>query len=260
MYYFCVLIQILFMRSLFFLSILMTMLQLNLTGQVTSGAIVYKHTSNINIEGMPPHIASSMPKSAENSMQLLFTKTESLYRKNPDFKEVEDPNDNRPRFFKRMRENMVNTYFKDLDQNTLLQQTNFMGKDFLISDELNNLKWKVSAGEQKTILGYTCMKAYYKDSVNNYVVFFTPQIPVGQGPDTFGGLPGLILEVQSEQVHIIATNISTDDKSDKVVVKRPDKGTKIEKVAFEQLKAEKLKEQTEMQSRQGPSRGMFMRN
>ena len=248
------------MRSLFFWSILMTMLQLNLTGQATNGAVVYRHTSNIDTESMPPHIAANMPKSAENSMLLLFTKTQSLYKKNPDFKEVEDPNDNRPRFFKRMQDNAVNIYFKDSDHNTLVQQTNFMGKDFLISDELKNLKWKVSAGEQKAILGYTCMKAYYKDSVNNYVVFFTPQIPVSQGPDIYGGLPGLILEVQSEHVHIIATNIATEEKPGDVAIKQPDKGTKMEKAAFEQLKAEKMKEQVEMRSGQGHSRGMFIRH
>jgi len=50
------------------------------------------------------------------------------------------------------------------------------------------------------------MKASYKDSTTNIIVFFTPQIPLRYGPDKFGNLPGIILEVQSAQMHILATD------------------------------------------------------
>lgn len=238
------------MRSLFFLSLIMTFFQVTSSAQVLNGSVLYNHSSNIDTEGMPPHIAESMPKSADNSMQLLFNKTQSLYQKDPNFQEEVDPNDNRPRFFKRMREMAVNTYFKDLESNKLLQQTNFFGKEFLVDDVINNFKWKVNAGEQKNILGYTCMKAYYQDSTHNLVAFFTPQIPVSQGPDIYGGLPGLILEVQSANFHIMAKEV----KPGEVTIKQPTKGTKKSREEFEKIKAEKIKEQTEMRGGSGQQR------
>ncbi len=234
------------MRNFFLGSILFLVLQISLIAQINSGTVVFTQVSNFNTEGMSPQMVANMPKTAENSMQLTFNKTESLYQKNPNFKEEVDPNDNRSRFFKRMRENVVSTYFKNRDKKIQLEQATFMGKDFLVSSELTDFKWKISAGEQKNILGYTCMKAYYKDSLHNLVVFFTPQIPVSQGPDIYGGLPGLILEVQSANLHILANEIKPGD----VVIKEPSKGSKMTKPEYEKMKLDKINEQTEMRSRQ----------
>lgn len=231
-----------FMRILIFWSLLLSILHLEVMAQVQSGTIVYNHTSIFDTEGMSPQMAANMPKSADNSMQLLYDKTHSLYGKNPNFKEEINPNDNTPRFFRRMREMAISTYYKDLSQNKLLEQTSFFGKDFLVEDTINNFKWKVSAGEQKSILGYTCMKAYYKDSLNNLVVFFTPQIPLAFGPDIYGGLPGIILELQSAKQHIIATEINLGNVS----IKQPSKGSKMTRKEFEKIKEDKIKEQTEM--------------
>lgn len=240
------------MRIFFIGSIMITMLQMSLIAQINSGSVVYMQVSNINTEGMPPQMVANMPKSTENSMQLLFNKTESLYQKNPNFKEDVDPNDNRPRFFKRMREMAVSTYYKDKNNKKLVEQASFFGKDFLVESELSDLKWKISAGEQKSILGYTCMKAYYKDSLQNLVAYFTPQIPVSQGPDVYGGLPGLILEIQSANVHILATEV----KPGEITIKQPDKGKKMTKEEYEKMKQEKIKEQAEMRGGQGRP-GMF---
>lgn len=230
------------MRNFLLLSFLIGVLYVNVTAQIQSGTVIYNHTSSFDTKGMPPHMASSMPKSAVNSMELQFNSTQSLYQKNPNFKEEVNPNDNMPRFFKRMREMSVATFYKDMNNSQLLEQASFFGKDFLIEDSISNIKWKISAGEQKMIAGYTCMKAYYKDSTYNLVAFFTPQIPVSQGPDIYSGLPGLILEVQSADTHIIATEIKSGD----VRIQKPGKGSKMTRKEFAKLKEDKIKEQSEM--------------
>lgn len=223
----------------------------SLQAQQKSGVIKYKHTTYLDTESMPANVGIDIPKSFDAYMQLSFDKTVSLYEKDTDHKEDINPNDNTPRMFRRMRERANKVIYKNTTESKMVEQSNLFGKDFLVSDSIAQIKWKVSAGEQKVILGYTCMKATFKDSTNNLVVFFTPQLPVGFGPDKYGNLPGVILEVQSAQVHIMATEVKTDVPT----VKMPSKGDKVSRKEFEKIRDEKMKEQQEMWGGQG--RGNF---
>ena len=77
----------------------------------------------------------------------------------------------------------------------------FKENEFLIIDPLNQ-NW-VYTNESKVIDGYTCYKATNEYIVDNGKIFkhpviawFCPQIPISIGPRGYGGLPGLILELQ----------------------------------------------------------------
>ena len=77
----------------------------------------------------------------------------------------------------------------------------FKENEFLIIDPLNQ-NW-VYTNETKIIDGYTCYKATNEYIVDNGKIFkhpviawFCPQIPISIGPRGYGGLPGLILELQ----------------------------------------------------------------
>lgn len=205
---------------------------------ILQGTVRYKQTRYFEFENMPPE----MPKSQESFMRLTFDKTVSLYEKDPEYKEEVNPNDNTPRMFRRMRERDNKIFYKDLSNETLLEQVSFFGKEFLIQDSIHSIKWKISAGEQKNILGYTCMKATFKDSTQNLVAFFAPQIPLKWGPEKYGNLPGLILELQSAQLHILATEV----KNEANTISKPEKGQTMSRKEFETLREQKMKEQKEM--------------
>ena len=49
------------------------------------------------------------------------------------------------------------------------------------------------------ILGLRCNMAQTYYAGRNYVVWFTPDIPINDGPYKFCGLPGLVLDVQDKQ-------------------------------------------------------------
>lgn len=221
-----------------------------ISAQTTEGIIKYKQTSYFDNENLP----ADAPKSMEIAMRLTFNKTASIYEKDPDVVVVENPEDNTPRMFRRMRNQGSRTYYKNISEGNVLEQINFFGKDFLVTDTIANIKWKVSAGEQKIIQGYTCMKATYKDSLNNLVAFFTPQIPVSTGPEKYGKVPGLILEIQSAKIHIIATEINKSALESPIAI--PSKGDKMSQDAFKKLRDEKMKEQREMWGGQGQGRRM----
>jgi GLPGLI family protein len=70
------------------------------------------------------------------------------------------------------------------------------GKYFFIKDSINIMMWKPGKTE-KTILGYTCFSATTSFRGRDYVAYYTTAIPIPDGPFKFGGLPGLILEIKS---------------------------------------------------------------
>ena len=56
-------------------------------------------------------------------------------------------------------------------------------------------QWKMDT-ETRDILGHRCQKATCHWRGRDFVAWFAPDIPVKAGPWKFGGLPGLILELQ----------------------------------------------------------------
>jgi GLPGLI family protein len=61
--------------------------------------------------------------------------------------------------------------------------------------------------EKKKILNYNCQKATCSFRGRNYIAWFTPEIPLKEGPYKFGGLPGLILQISDEKNEYIFTCI-----------------------------------------------------
>lgn len=66
-------------------------------------------------------------------------------------------------------------------------------KMYCYEEKLPSLQWNI-VPETKELLGHTCQKATATIDGRTWEVWFTPQIPVAEGPWLLGGLPGLILE------------------------------------------------------------------
>lgn len=85
--------------------------------------------------------------------------------------------------------------FSDFDKQQFTAQKKVFEQTFLLNDSLKPFRWKLM-DEVRTIAGYSCRKATCRihDSVV-VVAFYTNQIPVSGGPESFSGLPGMILEI-----------------------------------------------------------------
>lgn len=75
--------------------------------------------------------------------------------------------------------------------------------------------------------------------------WFTPQIPVSHGPGEFYGLPGLILEVQSDKTSILCSKIVLNP-NEGVKIKKPSKGTQVTREEFAKIAEDKMREMQEM--------------
>lgn len=118
-----------------------------------------------------------------------------------------------------------NTIYTDFSSGISVGQRKVYDETFLVKDSIRKIKWKIT-DETREIAGYTCRRAngIMLDSI--YVVaFFTGKIPVSGGPESFNGLPGMILEVAlpHENVIWVATKV-TDSTLPPNAVKIPKKG------------------------------------
>lgn len=106
----------------------------------------------------------------------------------------------------------INTVYNDLSTNISSIQKTVFEQTFLVKDTTRNIKWKIT-DEHREIAGYSCRRAnaIVMDSI--YVVaFYTDQIPVSSGPETFTGLPGMILGLALPHEHVTWFATSVTDK------------------------------------------------
>ena len=83
--------------------------------------------------------------------------------------------------------------FQNLNEEWIFLRKTIFENEYMVKDSLPKYQWKIS-GELRDIAGFECKKAVTKicDSVV-VVAFYTDQIIVKSGPESFNGLPGMIL-------------------------------------------------------------------
>lgn len=120
-----------------------------------------------------------------------------------------------------------------------LREMDIFGDYFLIS--YPKLKW-ILVNETKKIGNYVCYKATSIDRIKtrngilNYKItaWYTPEINASFGPIGFSGTPGLILELERNNIKYYATKITFNSK-EKISVKKPTKGKKISEDDFRNM-------------------------
>ncbi len=227
-----------------FSSLLALLFSLTLLAQTTTGMVYYEETIEINIETdeETSQFAHLLPSSQTNHFILRFTPEHAHY--SVDEKPAPPPApqaEGEPVIqIKFMRSNDNSAVYTDLAENTMVEQRNIFGRPFRIQHELDGGDWKLT-NEQRTILGYTCMKAITGPDTLQTVAWFTPQIPAAVGPATYGQLPGLILELERDNITLKATEVLAEIDQPELM-QAPTKGKKVTEEEFDRLQDEKLEE------------------
>lgn len=95
-----------------------------------------------------------------------------------------------------------NIVYADLDNEKSVSQKKIFEEVFLVQDSLRKIKWKIT-DETRAIAGLSCRRANALIMDSIYVVaFYTDEILTSGGPESFSGLPGMILEVSLPHQHI----------------------------------------------------------
>jgi GLPGLI family protein len=219
------------MKSVIFL-LSLTAMTTAVTAQYTAqGKIVYERKVNIHrqIDDMMEDdnktwmekIKQQAPKFNVTYFDYYFNMTGSLYKPG---RESENP-------MKGMFSNTPaaeNIVFTDFRQGRLTASKQVFEQKFLVEDSVRKLEWKIK-DEIRLINGYKCRKAVSKICDSVYVVaFYTEDIMVSGGPEMFGGLPGMILEIAIPRLYStwIATKVEVAGPRPEDL-KQPDKGKKV---------------------------------
>lgn len=77
---------------------------------------------------------------------------------------------------------------------TIIDYLSSVPDKYKFTETIQPQAWQITS-DTATILGYQCQKATATFRGRNYEAWFSPEIPVNDGPWKFFGLPGLILKV-----------------------------------------------------------------
>ena len=273
------------MRKIFLALIVMLVAFTSAFAQVKEGKLIFERKINMYRMITDPEMRARIPEFRTEKFELLFNEQASMFKTLPE-EEAPDPFANSGggggerggmRFNFRMPETATYT---DIPNQMQYESRSLFEKDFLIVDSLKPNNWKLS-DETKTIAKFVCKKATtmivpqqmnmrfgggrnrnnadttapVKPKEIELVVWYTESIPVSVGPDAYAGLPGAILEVDSDNGGNVITAIEFTAKYAAKELKQPTKGDKMNRAQF----AESMKKIMEDMQRGGGMGGMRIR-
>lgn len=225
-------------------------------------------------------IDERMKKMSEKTFDLYFDKTASIYKEQ---EKLETPGTQGGGSMRMMASfaGGGGTFYKNVKEKMYTVDKEIFGKEFLVKDSLPKFDWKMT-GESKKIGNYLCFKATAKvkpsqsdfrnmrrkkqeegteekkperstnfmdqmemPSEIDVVAWYTPDIPVSQGPEMYYGLPGLILEVVADKTVMLASKVVINPK-EKQEIKAPTNGKEINQKDFDETVTKKMQEMREM--------------
>lgn len=161
----------------------------------------------------------TQPQFKKVKSTLSFTDNKTLYRP------IVPTESNDMIFSEMAMSGQPNIIYTDLDTKTSATQKTVYEELFMVKDTARKINWKIT-DETREIAGYTCRRANALVLDSIYVVaFYAIQIPVSGGPESFSGLPGMILGVAlpHENVTWFATKVTDVTVEPKAMV-MPKKG------------------------------------
>lgn len=260
------------MKTISHLSLLFTFFVCaGLYAQEIEGIATYKSQRKMEIQldstmndAMQEQIRAMLKKQSEKEFTLQFSNNESQYKEVARLDDETSLSGGGVRVVVAGAGGGNDVLYKNLAENNFTDQVEVFGKQFLIKDELEDREWEMSK-ETKNIGQYTCFKATAKTtrrvmtSVSSsegankesdleeevlITAWYTPQIPVKNGPSQYHGLPGLILEVNDGSETILCSKIVLNPEK-KISIKEPTKGKVVTNEEYEAIMEKKMKEMNE---------------
>ena len=225
-----------------------------LFAQDFQGIATYKTKDKIDIEldstqvrGMQDEIMAMLQKQFEKTYVLTFDQEQSVYKED---ESLAPPSLGSEMVF--ISSGGSDVLYKNIKDERYTKESDLLGKIFLIKDALEKIDWKLHA-DTKNIGKYACFKATTDGLTKNplsqepteesrtITAWYTPQIPVSNGPGAFQGLPGLILELSYDSKVILCSKIILNPKS-QITIQPPTKGKSVSQSEYDKIVEKKMKE------------------
>jgi GLPGLI family protein len=227
--------------------------------QNLEGQILYKKQVIVNLdsfrakldensfftEEMKTRMIEGLKKSDKSELkELLFTKDKVLFQ-NSKMDEVKSEIVDYGSFRYEKSAWVANeSYFGDLVSRTFTQRKEYQSKTFLIKGAIEKKPWKIT-GNQRKIGDFECFEAIFTDSTGTTTAFFTPGIQVSAGPDEYGGLPGMILDLSipkgNDQILFTLDTVILKSIDPELLI-TPKKGKKISEEDYNKMVSDRIKE------------------
>lgn len=184
-------------------------LNLNLCAQqlILSGEILFERRENIH-KGITEEDSwtearkKATPKYKVDIFSLQFNTKQSVYKMHTE--------DEHPSFMWNKMANS-NSVLQVFEERLYEAEKTIYEKSYRVKDSLPQYQWKLE-NEFRTIAGHSCRKASTIILDSLYIMaFYTDEIPVGGGPESFNGLPGMILGIVVPRINTtyFATKVSS---------------------------------------------------
>jgi GLPGLI family protein len=231
-----------------------------LQAQTFQGKAFYQTKRNFEIEmdstqvndEMQKELQAMLKKQFEKTYILTFNKKESIYKEEV----ILDKPQAGQSGIMIMAGGASDVLYKNIKAKNYTKAEEIYGKKFLIQDSLKTMAWTITK-ETKMIGKYLCIKATSSKIINDFdknfkkkqkkiqiTAWYTPEIPIMNGPDFFEGLPGLIMELHENKMHYVCTKIILNPKNKNLIAK-PTKGKKVTQAEFDAITEKKAKEMME---------------
>jgi GLPGLI family protein len=241
----------------------------SISAQEFSGSATYKTHRKSSIEldsttmaanpGIQKQLEAQMRKMFQKTYILDFTKSESMFKQKQELDGPKVPKSNGAIIMIGGMAGGTDVLYKNIKEKRMANKTDLMGKIFLIKDNLVSYDWELT-GETKNIGNYTCYKAVFEKEEESIeikmidgevkeekgikkrtiIAWYTTDIPISNGPKNYGGLPGLILEVNDGNETIMCSELVLNP-SKTIDIKEPTKGKQVSREKFSEISLEKTK-------------------
>lgn len=266
------------MKQLLVLPALLGSLQL--LAQVKEGTVTYERVMNLHRTLPSEQMKAFMPEFRTTRHQLQFNDSIAVFKTLAE-EEAPDPfaGGNGGVVVRMGGPGMGGDSYRNYAKGTSIQSNEMAGKAYLVTDSIKRSGWKLSQ-EQKTILGYTCYKATrkanaaaprlrmmtmgpdgaQKDSTATgsskpreveVVAWYCPDLASPAGPDLLGYLPGVVLEVDTDNGLNVIKAVEIKVTTNKKDFKEPTKGKAITREEFGKLAMEMMNQGGPMMMRRG---------
>ncbi len=200
----------------------------------TEGVISFEEKMNLHKLVRNPQAKAQMPEFRTTQMELYFKDKECLY---VPVEEAESGEGGDNGGGMRMMMRMQAEIYRNFATNKQIEQRDMMNTTYLIEDSLTTPNWQLVDGETQNIAGFDCKKAMRTDSLmgrkQQIAVWYTDNILLSAGPQSFGGLSGMILKVDVNEGEIVMTAKNVDFRKVKSSdLKAPSKGERMTRAEF----------------------------